>query len=198
MKPVTIINQEICILKAASCLSLSGKSTLSYQIGYGVNGVNSNRTEPVIQLRVYANSGGGFFNKDWIALSNIQQLLEKCPSNKPITSFVLYPLFQGRSINTPAFLLAVLKHEGFLRPLKDKQRSYERLDPNEFMTEIKSLIEAIGTASTADTSMDSASIVDPNIQDKHKNVENKPKQAMPSKTAVTSKKVAPKTSPNKA
>ena len=198
MKAVTIINPEISILKAASCPSVSGKSTLSYQIGYGVNGVNSNGTEPVIQLRVYANTGGGFFNKDWIALSTIQQLFEKRPSNKPITSFVLYPLFQGRSINTPAFLLAVLKQEGFLRPIKDKQRSYERLDPNEFMTEIKSLIEATGTASTAATSIDSASIVDPNIQDKHKNVEGKPKQAMPSKPAVTSKIAVSKVSPNKA
>ena len=192
MKAETIINPEIRILKAASCPSLSGKSTLSYQVGYGGNGANASTTEPVIQLRVYANSGGGFFNKDWIALSTIQQLFEKCPSSKPITSFVLYPLFHGRSLNTPAFLLAVLKQEGFLRPLKDKQRNYERLDPNKFMAEIKSLIKSIGSASTGS----SASVIT--------EVENKPKQAepskpaMPSKVAVPSKKSASKASPNKA
>lgn len=191
MKTVTTINPEIRILKAASCPSLSGKSTLSYQVGYGVNGVNANTTEPVIQLRVYANTGGGFFNKDWITLSTIQQLFDKSPSSKPITSNALFPLFKGRSINTPAFLLAVLKQEGFLRPLKDKQRSYERVDPAEFMTEIKSLIKAIGTASTAATSMDSDSIVNPNIEDK-------PKQAVPSKPVVASKKAASKENPNKA
>lgn len=198
MKAVTIINPEVRILKAASCPSLSGKSTLSYHIGCGVNSGNSNGTEPVIHLRVYANSGGGFFNKDWIALNTIQQLFEKCPSNKPITSFVLYPLFHGRSLNTPAFLLAVLRQEGFLQPMKDKQRSYERLDPNEFMTEIKSLIEAMCTASTAVTPIDSAFIVDPNIQDKHKNIDDKPKPVVTSKPAVPSKKAASKTSPNKA
>ena len=191
MKAVTIINPVIRILKAASCPSLSGKSTLSYHIGYGVNGVNSYGTEPVIQLRVYANTGGGFFNKDWLPLSTIQQLFERTPSNKPITSNALYPLFKGRSINTPAFILAVLKHEGFLRPLKDKQRSYERMDANEFMTEIKSLIKAIGTASPTDTSIDSDSTVNPKIGDK-------PKQAMPSKSVVAGKKAASKTSPNKA
>lgn len=191
MKTVTTINPEIRILKTASCPSLSGKSTLSYQVGYGVNSANASTTEPEIQLRVYANTGGGFFNKDWITLSTIQQLFERYPSKKAITSNALYPLFKGRSINTPAFLLAVLKHEGFLRPLKDKQRSYERLDPTGFMTEIKALIKAMGTASTAATSMDSDSIVNPNIEDK-------PKQAEPSKKAVPSKKAASKASPGKA
>jgi hypothetical protein len=186
MKAVTIISPEIRILKAASCPSLSGKSTLSYQVGFGVNGVNTSTTEPVIQLRVYANSGGGFFNKDWIALSTIQQLFEKCPSNKPITSFVLYPLFQGRSLNTPAFLLAVMKQEGFLLPLKDKQRSYERLDPTKFMAEIKSLIESISSVATGSSS----SVIT--------EMENKSKQAMPSKPVVAGKKAASKASPNKA
>jgi len=192
MKAVTIINPEIHILKAASCPSLSGKSTLSYQVGYGVNGANASTTEPVIQLRVYANSGGGFFNKDWIALSTIQQLFDKCQSNKPITSFVLYPLFHGRSLNTPAFLLAVLKQEGFLQPVKDKQRNYERLDPTKFMAEIKSLIESMGSVATGS----SASVTT--------EMENKPKPAVPSKVAVpskpvvTTKKAASKASPNKA
>jgi len=192
MKAVTIINPEIRILKAASCPSLSGKSTLSYQIGYGVNGVSTSTTEPVIQLRVYANSGGGFFNKDWIDLSTIQQLFEKCPSNKPITSFVLYPLFHGRSLNTPAFLLAVLKQEGFLQPMKDKLRNYERLDPTGFMTEIKSLIEAMGTASTGSTAC-----VPTEMENKPKPVAPS-KQAVPSKPVVTTKKAASKASPNKA
>lgn len=192
MKAVTIINPEIRILKAASCPSLSGKSTLSYQIGYGTNGVNTSTTEPVIQLRVFANSGGGFFNKDWIALNTIQQLFEKCPSNKPITSFVFYPLFHGRSLNTPAFLLAVLKQEGFLQPVKDKQRNYERLDPTKFMAEIKSLIESMGSVATGS----SASVAT--------EMENKPKpavpskQAMPSKPVLAGKKAASKTSPTKA
>ncbi|BBJ23084.1 hypothetical protein [Candidatus Nitrotoga sp. AM1P] len=119
MKSITTINPEIRVLKAASCPSLTGKSILSYQVGYGGNRANTSTTETVIQLQVYANTGGGFFNKDWIPLSTILQLFERTPSNKTITSNALYPLFKGRSINTPAFLLAVLKQEGFLLPIKD-------------------------------------------------------------------------------
>lgn len=184
MKAVTKLNPEIRILKAATCPSLSGKSTLSYQVGFGVLGVNASDIDPVIQLRVYANTGGGFFNKDWIPLSTIQQLFDKCPSDKAITSFSLYPLFKGRSLNTPAFLLAVLKQEGFLRPLADKKRSYERIDPTEFMTEIKSLIEAKGSAASAASSPVAAV------------VEDKAKQAKPSKPVVAGKKVASQANPN--
>ncbi|CAG9933070.1 hypothetical protein [Candidatus Nitrotoga arctica] len=78
--------------------------------------------------------------------------------------------------------MAVLKHEGFLRPLKDKQRSYERLEPTEFMSEVKALIEAMDTAST---------VVNSSLATE---IENKPKQAVPSKPVVPSKKAATKTS----
>lgn len=186
MKNVTTINPAIRVLKAASCPSLSGKSTLSYQVGYGVIGNITSITEPEIQLRIYANTGGGFFNKDWIPLSSIQQLLDKNASNKPITSNALYPLFKNRSINTPAFLLAVLKYEGFLRPLKDKQRGYERLEPTEFMTEIKALIETMDSATTEAISSGATEI------------DNKPKQSIPSKPIVAAKKAASKAAPSKA
>jgi hypothetical protein len=51
-------------------------------------------------------------------------------------------LFHGRSLNTPAFLLAVWRTEGLVKPLGDKQRGYERVDPAEFTAGIKKLISS--------------------------------------------------------
>jgi hypothetical protein len=128
-----VIKPEIRVLKIGSCPSLTGKSTLTYQIGC--------TAESDIQLRVAANTGGGFFSDEWVAFNTIQAAFDKQPKG-PIVSHILYPLFQGRSLNTPAFLLAVLKAEGLVKPLGDKKRGYERIDPSEFIVEIKKLMSA--------------------------------------------------------
>ncbi|SDZ16610.1 hypothetical protein [Nitrosomonas sp. Nm58] len=122
----------IRVLKIGSCSSLTGKSTLTYQIGC--------TAESDIQFRVASNTGGGFFSDEWVAFNTIQEAFDKQPKERPIISLILYPLFQGRSLNTPAFLLAVLKAEGLVKPLGDKKRGYERIDPAEFMAEIRKLI----------------------------------------------------------
>lgn len=124
----------IRVLKIGSCPSLTGKSTLTYNIGC--------TAESDIQFRVASNTGGGFFSDEWVAFNAIQQAFDKQPKDRPIISLILYPLFQGRSLNTPAFLLAVLKAEGLVRSLGDKKRGYERIDPAEFMAEIKKLMNS--------------------------------------------------------
>ena len=119
------------ILKICSCPSLSGDSTLIYQVGC---------KDKAIQLRVYANNGGGFFTNDWVPLTAIQQALDKNPGQRNITSIVLFPLFKGKSANTPAFLFAALKHAGLVQPSTEKPRSYERVDAKGFISEVKTLI----------------------------------------------------------
>ena len=130
------------ILKTGTCPSLSGKSKLTYQIGC--------EGKSDIQFRITANSGTGFFGDDWVSLSDIQEVLDKVPSGKPVTSFVLVPLYRGKSMNTPGFLFAALKQEGLVERSKDKQRCYERLDLKGFMAGVKAL-----TGSTADLKADS-------------------------------------------
>jgi hypothetical protein len=115
----------IKILKNDTCPSISGKSTLKYQIGCDA--------DDAILLRITGSSGGGFFNNEWISFEKIQSLLDEHPAEKPITSIVLYPLFRGKSVNTPSFLLAALVHEKLLRPMKGKQRCHEVGDPKAFM-----------------------------------------------------------------
>jgi hypothetical protein len=128
----TATEPEVRVLKVASCPSLSGRSELTYQIGCTPNSE--------VQLRITLNTGGGMFSNDWVSLSAIQQVLDKIPPKKPLSSVVLGRLFQGKSANTPAFLLAALVHAGLIRASKEKQRSYERVDPKDFMTRAKALI----------------------------------------------------------
>ncbi len=122
----------IRILKRGTCPSLSGKSKLTYQIGC--------TAASEIQVRVCGNDGGGMFGDEFVSLNAIQELFAKVPADKPLTSFLLVPLFEGKSANTPGFLFAVLKHEGLVQAGKDKQRSYERGDPKKFMAEVKALM----------------------------------------------------------
>ena len=121
----------IKILKNDTCPSISGKSTLKYQIGADA--------DDAIMLRITGSSGGGFFSNEWIAFEKIQALLDAHPAEKPITSIVLYPLFRGKSVNTPSFLLAALVHEKLLRPMKGKQRCHEVGDMKIFAEKITKL-----------------------------------------------------------
>jgi hypothetical protein len=134
------------ILKTGTCPSLSGKSTLTYHIG--------SNAESEILFRVTANTGGGFFNDEWVSFTAIQGVFDQQPKDKPIVSLMLYPLFQGRSMNSPAFLLAVLKAEGLVKPLGDKKRGYERVDSAEFKKLVSS---AVDLAVDAEQAAESAS-----------------------------------------
>lgn len=114
-----------CIININQCPSLSGNSTLTYHIGYD--------DKSAIFFRVVANSGNGFFNKDWIALSDIQTAFENWPVDSTITSFTLWSLLKGKSANTSAFLLAALKEEGIVAAMKGKRRDHEYIEPTEFL-----------------------------------------------------------------
>ena len=109
--PEAISESIVRILKVGSWHSLSGKSTLTYHIGC--------TAESDIQFRVYANTGAGFFSKEWLSLNTIQQAFAK--GGKSFTSYVLTPLFRGKSQNTPAFLMAALLEEGLIKPSKDRR-----------------------------------------------------------------------------
>ena len=112
------MTDEIRILKKASCPTLSGKSKLSYQIG--------SDPESALYVRIAENTGGGFFSQEWVPVKAIEQALAKTPD--AITSVALFQLFKGKSVNTPAFLLAVLKHEGVVQAVKGRQRKHMLVD----------------------------------------------------------------------
>jgi hypothetical protein len=132
-KPIVKMTPELLrIIKIATCPNCTGKFTLTYH--FGCNADNQ------VYARIMANSGGGIFSNEWVKLSDIQAVLDDAPF--PLTSFPLIKLFSGKSVNTPGFLLAILKHEGLIKLLEGKVRGYEKLDPKPFMLELDKLVRS--------------------------------------------------------
>jgi hypothetical protein len=123
---------DVRVLKTATCPSLSGKSTLTYELGCNA--------KSEIQFRISANSGKGFFNKEWVAQSSIAKLLEKMPKGRALTCATLMQIFHHKSVNTGGFLLAALRQEGLVQHMKDKPRCYELCDPKPFIAQVNSLL----------------------------------------------------------
>lgn len=112
-KPIVKMTPKVLrIIKIATCSNCTGKFALTYY--WGCNAENQ------VYVRIMANSGGGVFSKEWVKLSDIQAVVGDAPF--PLTSLQLMKLFNGKSVNTPGFLLAVLKHEGLIKLLEGKVR----------------------------------------------------------------------------
>lgn len=127
-----VIPQVTRIIKIATCPTCSGKATLTYYFGCS--------DDKLTYVRIVSNSGGGFFSEEWVGVAAI--LTELDQAKFPVTSFPLIKLFSGKSVNTPGFLLAVLKHEGLVKRLEGKIRGYEKLDPTPFMLELDKLVSS--------------------------------------------------------
>ena len=125
-------NPDMHLLKTATCKTLSGKSTLTYQIGA--------MPDSTIHLRISKNSGGGFHSDEWVPLDDILRVLKDRPRESPVLSHFLTPLLKGKSVNTSAFILAVLTHLKLSRPLPKKKRVHELLDPGPFLDQVEKLM----------------------------------------------------------
>ena len=133
-QPTAVITElpkaaTIKVIKINSCHNISGKHKLTYHIG-------SNETQDIC-FRVIENSGGGYFSSEWVALFDIVKVIETAAT--PTTSTSLFPLFKGKSVNTPAFLLAVLVSEKLVELHTENTRAYQLTNHAEFLTEIKKL-----------------------------------------------------------
>ena len=117
----------INIILTSKCPTISGKSTLTYNTGAD--------DDDKIFIRVFSNSGGGYFSKEWISLDHITSVLSDV-TGEHITSINLIPLFKGKSVNTPGYLLAVLLKEGLLAPIEDKKRKYQFTGTDKFMAKV--------------------------------------------------------------
>ena len=120
------------VLKIGNCPTQSGRGKLTYNIGCN--------PASEIHFRVASNSGGGYFSPEWISLASILDALAQ--DNKPLTSFALYSLFSGKSVNTPAFLFAALKEEKLVQIDEESPRCYVAVATDGFMAEMARLIES--------------------------------------------------------
>jgi hypothetical protein len=121
---------EMKSLKTSECLSLSGRSTLSYQIACN--------DKDEIFLSIKDNTGSGIFNKAPVPLKDIESILN---TDQPITSGTLTSLLEGKSSNTAGFMLAVLLQEGMVKISEGNARNYERLDHKAYGEIIQALLE---------------------------------------------------------
>lgn len=183
----------IRILKIASCPSLSGRSTLTYHVGCTTDSTASEiQAVPELYCRVFANSGGGFFSSEWIAMSSIQKAFAMVPTGIALTAHLLSPLFQGKSANTQAFLFAVLKSEGWVSTVKDSKGFYERSDTSGFMSEITALIASEVDLTVEGKPVKVASVKTPKLL-RETSWESEPKRSPVASTpAVSGKKAAKK------
>jgi len=115
VKKTKVDEPSLKIIQTSKCQTISGKSTLTYNVG-----VND---EGNMHIRVFSNTGGGFFSNEWVLIDDITSLLGDV-NGEHITSINLIPLFKGKSVNTPGYLIAVLLNEKLLRPFEDKKRQF--------------------------------------------------------------------------
>lgn len=116
-----------------NCDSLSGKSKLIYQFGVL-------DTRP--QLRITANSGGGMFSRDWVAVAEVIRILKSPELKESVNATAFQALFAGRSINSQSFLLAILKKEGAVHSHPERARAYVVADVPGFGARIQGLMDA--------------------------------------------------------
>lgn len=119
------MNVDVRILRKGNCLSLSGRSELTYEFGH------NNKT---IMFRIADNTGSGHYCSAWISLDAILEMLDK--AKEPFSLGVFKTLYPGQSSNNVGFLGAVLLKEGLV---KSEKRHYVRKDPKAFLTEVKQL-----------------------------------------------------------
>jgi hypothetical protein len=127
-----IMENEVKVVKAFECKSLSGLSTLTYEIGIrgGAEGV----------IRVAGNSGSGMFSDDWVPLREVLNILRLPLNQEAISSSAFRPLYLGRSINTPSFLMAALLNEEVIGVNSEKKRTYEVTAVSAFEERMEALL----------------------------------------------------------
>ena len=105
---------SIQVVESGSCPTLSGQSTLRYEVGKD--------KDAALHLRIVSNSGRGKFHRKFIPLSPLMEALER--SKEPITSGTLRTVCKRMSANQGGFLLSVFLGKGLIERLPGKERGY--------------------------------------------------------------------------
>jgi len=124
------------IIKKSTAPKLSPRAqgTLTYHVGY-------NDSDKSLHFRITANSGGGFFSNEWIALNDILETIEITSSDKPFKALIFKSLYQSKGSNNHGFLAAALRAESLLLPVKKQLMSHTLGDVKSFKTSMQQLIK---------------------------------------------------------
>ena len=113
--PPENLDNLIRVLKNDSCPSLTARSTLGYELGL--------KDESELYLRLVSNTGSGFFSKEWIPCSVIEQLITGA---NELTSTSFKTLFPNKSVNTGGFVMAVIKALGLIETNPQNTRWHQQ------------------------------------------------------------------------
>lgn len=104
------------IILEGSCPTISGQSTLTYQVG-------RKRGDPAsaLHLRIAANTGRGMFRKEWIPVSAVEEVIA---SSDQLSGRSFQKVWRG-STNNGGFALAILKDLGALRRVSADSHAHE-------------------------------------------------------------------------
>jgi hypothetical protein len=119
---------EIEIVATQKTKTISGKTTLTYHLG------KDEESNPWV--RAWSSSGSGFFSNEYLLISRIIEILEQ-QKGASFTSFVFQPLFKGKSVNTPGFLVAILLAEKIIALEPGKQRKYVYVSADKLLANIE-------------------------------------------------------------
>ncbi len=96
--------EPIEVIYTGECLSLSGRSTLTYEVG-------QHTEDGTLHHRISTNSGGGMFSKQWISASTLQDIFVGATD---LNSKSFQSAFGQTSVNTAGFCLSSLKQLGLI------------------------------------------------------------------------------------
>ena len=122
----------IRVLKNGNCPSLTARSTLGYQLGL--------KDESELYLRLVSNTGSGFFSKEWVACSMIEQLIA---GSAELTSTSFKAIFPNKSVNTGGFVMAVIKALGLIQTNPQNSRWHQQMPEMTFeQVAIEAMVQA--------------------------------------------------------
>jgi hypothetical protein len=139
------MENEINVVKQIECDSLSRMSKLTYE--FGVSG------EAEVVMRIVGNSGSGMFSNDWVSTREVLNILRVPLYQESVASVAFRPLYVGKSINTPSFLMAALRNEEVITPHPTNRRGYQVTAVSAFEERLAGLLgegaQAVGPAKKA-------------------------------------------------
>ena len=126
----------IKVIYEGECLSISGRSTLSYAVGRHAD-------DKTLHLAITGNSGKGMWCKDWAPASAIQEVALGAFG---LTAASFHGLHEGRSINTGGFILAAIKALGLVRANAENTRIHEHVPGATFEKVVMTLVAQVNGA----------------------------------------------------
>lgn len=132
--PEEEVVDPIEVIYTGECLSLSGRSTLTYAIG-------RHTEDGTLHLAITGNSGGGMWCKDWVSASAIQDVVL---GESGLTARSFRKLQEGRSINGSGFIQGAVRDLGLIRTNAENTRLHEHVPTTTF--------EQVAMARIAETS----------------------------------------------